>query len=252
VIDTAECYSGSEELIGNAVSNRRSEFFLFTKCGHGHSYLEPKWTGKDVAEQIDRSLKRLKMDYVDLVQLHSCDEDILRKGEVVEALQKAQKAGKTRFIGYSGDSSDALYAINMDVFDTFQTSVSIADQEAIELTIPLAAKKNMGVIAKRPIANAAWRTKTKPVNGYIQPYWERLQQLNYDFINGDPSKPVDIALRFTLSIPGVHTAIVGTTKASHWSHNAELLERGALDSAQFDAIRKTWQQISKKDWVGQV
>ena len=61
-----------------------------------------------MAEQIDRSLKRLKVDFVDLVQLHSCSKDILQKGEVVEALQQAKKAGKTRFIGYSGDGSDAV------------------------------------------------------------------------------------------------------------------------------------------------
>jgi len=252
VIDTAECYSGSEDLIGVAVSHRRNDFYLFTKCGHGTSYMDPKWTGKDVAQQIDRSLKRLKVDHVDLVQLHSCSADILRQGEVVAALQQACKAGKTRFIGYSGDGEDAVYAINMDIFDTLQTSVSIADQEALDLTIPAAAKKGMGIIAKRPIANAAWRSKTKPANEYIQPYWERLQQLKYDFINGNPTESVEKALRFTLSVPGVHCAIVGTTKPGRWRENADLLEKGALKKEEFEAIRQIWHKIAGKDWVGQV
>ncbi|MGH9552870.1 MAG: aldo/keto reductase, partial [Terriglobales bacterium] len=169
VIDTAECYEGSEELIGNAVSARRSDFYLFTKCGHGATYMTEAWGADQIAKSIDRSLKRLKTDYVDLVQLHSCNEQILRKGEAVEALQRAKKAGKTRYIGYSGDGSDATYAIKLGVFDTLQTSVSIADQQSVDLTIPLAAQAGMGVIAKRPIANAAWRSKTMPENTYIQP-----------------------------------------------------------------------------------
>src|SRR5271170_367613 len=59
VIDTAECYSNSEEMIGNTVSNRRDHYYLFTKCGHGRDYTDGKWSGKDVRESIDRSLKRL-------------------------------------------------------------------------------------------------------------------------------------------------------------------------------------------------
>jgi hypothetical protein len=252
VIDTAECYADSEQLIGDAVSKRRKDFYLFTKCGHGATYTEEKWSKKDIEESIDRSLKRLQTDHLDLIQLHSCNEAILRKGEVIEALQAAKQAGKTRFIGYSGDGTDAVCAINTGAFDTLQTSVNIADQQGLDLTIPLAVKRNMGVIAKRPIANAAWRSKTKPENTYIQPYWERLQQLQYDFINGNPAESVEKALRFTLSVPGVHVAIVGTTKPGRWRENADLLAKGALSKEEFEAIRKTWAKVSASDWVGQV
>lgn len=252
VIDTAECYVGSEEKIGNAVSHRRSDFYLFTKCGHKEHYTQPAWSKKEIQESIDRSLKRLKTDYVDLVQLHSCDEDELRKGDVIEVLKEAKKAGKTRFIGYSGDGTDAVYAINTGEFDTLQTSVSIADQQALELTIPLAVKKGMGVIAKRPIANAAWRSKSKPSNDYIVPYWERLQELQYEFINGNPAESVGKALRFTATVQGVHTLIVGTTKPHRWEENAELIAKGPLSKAEFDAIRDRWRKTANKNWVGQI
>jgi aryl-alcohol dehydrogenase-like predicted oxidoreductase len=251
VIDTAECYVGSEELIGNAVGNRRKEFYLFSKCGHGENYMTDAWGKADIAKSIERSLKRLKTDYLDLIQLHSCSESLLKEGEVIEALQEAKQAGKTRYIGYSGDGADARYAIGTGAFDALQTSVSIADQEAIEGNLPEALKRGLGVIAKRPIANAAWKSKSKPSNSYVVPYWERLQKLGYAFINGNPTVSAEIALRFTLSVPGVHVAIVGTTKPSRWKENADLLSNGQLDKTDFEAIRARWQEIAQTDWTGQ-
>jgi len=67
VIDTAECYAGSEELIGQAVSHRREHFYLFTKCGHASGFELPDWDPKMLEQSIDRSLRRLRTDRVDLV-----------------------------------------------------------------------------------------------------------------------------------------------------------------------------------------
>src|SRR5262249_4605227 len=123
VIDTAECYIDSEQKIGRAVSGRRNDYFLFTKCGHSDD--GDHWNPKRMAETIDRSLKRLQTDRVDLLQLHSCTEEQLRQGDVVDVVRKARDAGKTRFIGYSGDGQAALYAVESGAFDTLQISVSI-------------------------------------------------------------------------------------------------------------------------------
>lgn len=248
VIDTAECYPGSEEKIGRAVSHRRKEYFLFTKCGHEKD--GDNWNPAKMAEGVDRSLKRLRTDRVDLLQLHSCDEELLRKGDVIEVVLRARDAGKTRFIGYSGDSRAALYAVESGMFDTLQISVSIADQEAIDGVLAAAKAKNMGVIAKRPIANAIWQEQAKP-DPYYQDYWERLHQLDYEFLKGDLREAVGIALRFTLAVDGVDIAIVGTTKPDRWAENARLLEAGPLDRKRFDAIRSRWKSAAQPDWVGQ-
>jgi aryl-alcohol dehydrogenase-like predicted oxidoreductase len=250
VIDTAECYKVSEELIGNTISHRRDDYYLFTKCGHASGLDFKDWDPKMLELSIDRSLKRLKTDYVDLIQLHSCPEEILRQGDVIEVLQRAREKGKTRYIGFSGDHTDGLYAIHSGVFDSMQTSVSIADQEAIDLTIPEALKRGMGIIAKRPIANAAWKHKETPANSYHVAYWERLQQLAYEFLQSDLEAAVATALRFTLSIPGVQTAIVGTTKPDRWVQNARLLEAGPLPKDQFEAIQARWRDVRGKDWFG--
>src|SRR5437764_7420110 len=225
VIDTAECYYNSEELVGQTVSDRRKEFYLFTKCGHPHGMESgANWSKDSILKSIERSLDRLKTDRLDLVQLHSCPESTLGKGEVIDALQTARERGYTRYIGYSGDSRAAHFAVECGAFDTLQTSISIDDQEAIDLTLPLARKKQMGVIAKRPIANAAWKTGHRPMKSYHHQYWERLRKLHYDFIDDFTiEESVAKALRFTLTVPGVHTAIVGTKKPERWQENVKMV-----------------------------
>jgi aryl-alcohol dehydrogenase-like predicted oxidoreductase len=251
VIDTAECYLNSEEFIGRAVAGRRKDYYLFSKCGHPESWECVDWRPVSLLKSIQRSLRRLQTDYLDLVQLHTCSEAELRKGDVIEVLRQARERGYTRYIGYSGDGQAARYAVECGQFDTLQTSVNIADQEALELTLPFARQHNMGVIAKRPVANAAWKTARKPVNSYHLTYWERLQRLNYDFLHGDLNKAVAIALRFTLSVHGVHTAIVGTTKPERWRENAEMVVAGTLPKDQFETLRGRWREVADNTWVGQ-
>jgi len=253
VIDTAECYRDSEEKIGNAVGDRREKYYLFTKCGHPHGLESAaNWSRDSILESIERSLRRLKTDRLDIVHLHGCSEAELRKGEAIGALQEARKRGQIRYIGYSGDSLAARYAVECGSFDTLQTSINIADQEALELTVPLAREKQMVVIAKRPIANASWKTGQKPIESYHHEYWERLRKLNYDFLRDpDPQKSVGIALRFTLSVLGVHTAIVGTKNPKRWIENAKLVEQGPLSEKEFQAIRHRWEEYAPRTWIGQ-
>ena len=259
VVDTAECYRASEELIGKAIGHRRKDFSLFTKCGHATEATGAgqEWTKAGVLASIERSLKRLKTDAVDLVQLHSCSLEVLKKGECIEGLEQAKKDGKTRYVGYSGDSAAARWAVESGRFDALQTSVNLCDQEAIELTLPLAAEKRIGVIAKRPIANAVWRHDSEPSSEYHLEYWKRLQALDYPFAKGDarldagPEGAAGIALRFTAMQPGVHVLIVGTTKPERWKQNAELLRAGPLAKELEASIRAAWKKAAKPDWVGQ-
>lgn len=252
VIDTAECYGESEELIGKAVAHRRDDYYIFTKCGHASGVALPDWDPRLLEISIDRSLQRLKTDYLDLLQLHGCAADVLRQGDVVRILQKAHEAGKARYIGYSGNNEDAQYAVQLGIFDTLQTSINIADQREIDFTLPLVRQRNMGVIAKRPIANVAWKSKLAPRNPYHYVYWERLRKLQYDFLNEDIEAAIGTALRFTLSVSGVCTAIVGTSKSERYQQNAKLLSSGALPEKQFEAIRKRWQALAPRHWLGQM
>jgi len=252
VIDTAECYEDSEVLIGRAVGARRGEFHLFTKCGHARGWNRADWRPPALVASIERSLERLATDRLDLIQLHSCSLAALRKGDVIDALERARERGLTRYIGYSGDGEAARFAVECGRFDALQTSVSIADQEAIDLTLPLARARGLGVIAKRPLANVAWRYARKPAEPYHQPYWTRLRALDYGFLRARDGGGAATALRFTLSAPGVHTAIVGTTRPERWAQNAAALEAGGLEAEEFARIRTRWREVAEPSWTGQV
>ncbi len=226
VIDTAECYDNSESLIGKAIGARRGEVSLFTKCGHAGGWSSADWRHAPLLGSIERSLRRLATDYVDLIQLHSCSLSELKKGEAIEALERARERGWARYIGYSGDGEAARYAVECGRFDTLQTSVSIADQDAVE--------------------------RRKPAESYYQAYWSRLRKLDYPFLKSAPNAAVSTALRFTLSVPGVHTAIVGTTKPERWQGNAALLSAGMLPAAELERIRARWREVAGASWDGQV
>ncbi len=252
VIDTAECYEESEALIGAAIGSRRGECYLLTKCGHSRGFGRGDWRPASLLSSIERSLTRLRTDRLDLIQLHSCSLADLRRGDAIDALERARGRGWTRYIGYSGDGEAARYAVGCGRFDTLQTSVSVADQEALELTLPLAASRGVGVIAKRPLANVAWRYARKPAEPYYQAYWSRLRALDYPFLRDTSDAAVATALRFTLAAPGVHTAIVGTKRPERWPQNARLLEAGPLPAAEVKQIRARWRKIAEPSWTGEV
>ena len=241
VIDTAECYEDSEEKIGRAVSGRRDDFLLFTKCGHASGLEGEDWNPKMLAQSIDRSLQRLQTDRLDLIQLHTCDRATLEKGEAIEVLRKAKEGGKARFIGYSGDNEGAKWAVESGIFDALQTSLNVADQAAL-VNVETAVQRGMGVIAKRPIANAAWVSEPA-ADAYSRAYWERLQKLAY--LDLDAS----LALRWTLAQP-VHVAIVGTKNPARWNQNAAMLDAGPLPIEAVEAIAARWKAVAGEDWVG--
>ncbi len=260
LIDTAASYAGSEEAIGDAISHRRDEFVLVSKCGQAFEDIEGEaWSAKAIEQTVERALRRLKTDHIDVMLLHSCELEVLQQGEALGALIKARDAGKLRFVGYSGDNEAAVHAAGIEDVAVIETSVNICDQANIDTLLPLAQQNNIGILAKRPIANAAWRDASEQRGmyaNYAQTYHERLGKMAItptDLGFPDDAWP-EVALRFTLSQPAVTTAIVGTTKLSNVDRNLEVLSKGPLPESGIAALRAAFQHAETaagEPWLGQ-
>ena len=235
-IDTADCYPRSEELIGRYLGDRSGEFVIATKCGcisGGDG--EEEYSRAVIERSIDRSLKRMGLECLDLVFLHTCSAEVLRAGEAAEALMRARDAGKVRYTGYSGDDADALQAISMGVFDAIQVTFNILNQTALDEVLPAAQCAGIGVVAKRPIANARLLPPDSP-QFYGGPYWDPVRSLLTD--EGAWDDPLECSLRFTLSHPVITSAIIGTANALHARENAKRARAEALSPKLLDALHK--------------
>ncbi len=263
LIDTAAGYAGSEEMIGKTISHRRDEYILVSKCGRAEDELGGEaWSATVIENTVDRALRRLQTDHLDVMLLHSCDLETLQKGEAVGALVKAREAGKIRFLGYAGDNDAAVFAAGLDDVAVIETSISICDQANIDSVLPLCQQNNVGVISKRSIANAAWKGAAGQRGMYVnyaQTYTDRLAQkaitpedLGFP---GDAARLwPDIALRFTLAQPGLSTAIIGTTKASHVTTNLAAAREGPLPESTIKDLRAAFQRAEAaagEPWLGQ-
>jgi aryl-alcohol dehydrogenase-like predicted oxidoreductase len=261
LVDTAHAYGGSEEAIGAAIGARRDDYVLVSKCGSKweEDGLPPAWTPQYIRATIDRSLQRLRTDHLDVLLLHSCDLETLQRGEVLDAVLEARAAGKVRFAGYSGDNEAAAWAAAHPEIAVIQTSVSICDQRNIDDVLGLTRKHDVGVMAKRPVANAAWKTRERQYERYLryaEPYHERFERMSIDLgalreaCKAELDWP-EIALRFTLSLPGVHTAIVGTTNPVSVQANLRAAAKGPLPEAAVNLFRDAFRTADPGGtWLG--
>ena len=250
-VDTAPCYGNSEELIGRAVAHRRDEFILASKAGHATGgYDGEPWTAQTVRDSIDRSLVRLKTDRLDLLQIHTCTLELLERGEVTQAVLDAKREGKTRFVGFSGDNEAALWAVESCLFDTLQTSYNLVDQSPRTAVFDAAEARGMGVILKRPIANAVWRASHSR-SPYGDEYLRRAESMaRMGPVPGEPDDRTLTALGFALAHPAVDTAILGTANPDHMMANIAMVEtKLPIASEVVEELQRRFDELGA-DWRG--
>ena len=247
LIDTAKAYGNAEQRIGKFLSHRRNEIIISSKAGKDGDWVAD-FSYQSILSDIDRSLKLLKTDHIDIFHLHSCSKEELEKGEAIRALEKAKELGKIRVMAYSGENEALTYALSTGRFDSIQCSVNICDQRVIDDQIPQAEKQGLGIIAKRPLANAPWRYDAPPIGHYSAAYWHRLKKMKIDPHGLDWS---ELALRFSAFTEGVSSCITGTRNIDHLQENIRAIEKGPLSSELIHHIRF---EFSNNDdqWIGLV
>jgi len=243
LIDTARGYGRSEERIGRHLSARRQEFVLSTKFGYGVEGM-PDWTYDCIVQGVERALRLLRTDWIDIGHLHSCPLAVLLRGEVTQALADSVRAGKLRVAAYSGENAELAHALADERFGSVQCSLSLVDRaNAAQLPTP------KGVLLKRALAGLAWAKPQRPDDFCEGQYWDRWQALQLpDF--GLPWP--EVALRFAAFQPGVSSLLLGTQRLANLRSAQAALACGPLAAEQLQALQQRWQAAGGSDWPGLV
>ncbi|MGQ9882041.1 MAG: aldo/keto reductase [Armatimonadota bacterium] len=230
LIDTARAYHESEARIGKYISYRRAEYVLCSKCGE-HSD-DPRtyydFSYRAVADSIDLSLRLLRTDVIDVMQIHfgPNSQKVLDDGETLQAMREAQQAGKVRFLGASPGMDMLERCIESGDFQVLQIGYSLLEQDAHDL-ITRAHEKGIGVLIRSGLA-AGWltpRVRTVPPNQRPP----KVQKL-LDLCQGDADLLHALALHFLHRHPGISSVLIGTRRAANLQRNIELLRQPVDDA----------------------
>ncbi len=256
-IDTANVYSGgrAEELLGEVLRGvPRDSYVLATKLYFPMSETDRGLSAAQVRKQLDASLRRLRVDHVDLYQCHRYDPETPLE-ETMEALTEAVRQGKTRYLGFSEWSADqirAALALPGERFVSSQPQYSILWREPEAEVFPLCAQHGIGQIVWSPLAQGILTGKYLP--GAAVPPGSRAasatmgafiqRRLDDRVLQGvQRLRPIaaelgltlsQLALAWVLRRPEVSSAIIGASRPEQVTENA----RAAGVKLPADALRR--------------
>src|SRR5262249_18120537 len=241
-IDTSIDYGLSELLIGKALAHRRADFILASKCAcevgvdppeHGEEQI---YTGANVTAGIEQSLRRLRTDYLDVVQVHgNPTRKELEDGGVIEALLKLQKQGAVRHIGISQRLPLLAEFVDVDYFSVIQVPYS-ALQRQNEDVIAALRQSGKAVVARGVTGRGApgkdWATRPiGTTEGEVRELWQRAK---LDDLIGDMPR-IEFMVRFAITSDNVDVALVATTDEAHLAADVAYAAEGPLDAALYRA-----------------
>ena len=239
-IDTSIDYGVSEERIGRYIGDRRSEYYLASKCGclvgappAPRGQTSPHvFTRDNILKGVEQSLARMRTDYLDVLQFHiSPSRKTLEENSALETVLELKRSGTVRFTGMSGTVPHLADHIAMGVFDVFQIPYSAVEREH-EALITAAARAGAGIVIRGGAAKGA------PSEGKHEGVqWDRWKQVRLDDLL-DGMTSMEFILRFTFTHPDMHTNIVGTINPDHLQHNVEVLRQGPLPPKVYDEARQ--------------
>src|SRR5579872_4857807 len=196
LLDTAPAYGTSEERLGKLLIGDRHDWILCTKVGeefvNGQSHFD--FSALAIQKSVERSLKRLKTDYLDIVLVHSNGDDVklIKEMNVFETLQQLKKTGLIRALGMSTKTIEGGM-LAVDHSDVVMVTYNLLQTEE-QPVIAYAAQKQKGVFIKKALAS-----------GHIEKI--------------SAEDPVQASMNFIFAEKGVTSVIVGTLNKNHLEHN---------------------------------
>jgi len=244
--DTADSYGegASEKLTAEAFSGERDSVILATKGGtlpHTSRVMPQDFSYKYLMRAVDKSLKRLKTDRIDVYQLHSPHPDVLMSDEAFRALEDMKTSGKILYTGLSARSPQDvnLLSKNLD-FDTYQINYNLIDQRAQELGVfDRAEKLSKGLIIRTPLCFGFLSGKITDLNFEKNDHranWPQAQLLKWaeahkkftEVMTSLNLSPAQLALLFAVNSKAVSTVIPGMMNRAEVDENTSIAGLPAL------------------------
>jgi aryl-alcohol dehydrogenase-like predicted oxidoreductase len=249
LIDTSIDYGPSEERIGRHIAHRRDEYFLASKCGclletppEAMPPFEHDWSAANVRAGVEQSLRRLRTDRLDLVQVHmSPSRERMDADGTVAEMVALRDEGKVRFLGMSGILPELPEHIEMGVFDVFQIPYSAIQREHEDL-ITQAAGAGAGILIRGGAARGGaaedkgWQAAA-PLGMGGDKAEERWRTAALEDLLDGMSR-YEFVLRFTLSHPALSSTIVGTANPAHLASNLEIAAKGPLPPDLYEEAKR--------------
>ena len=230
LIDTANDYGNSEEMIGLAISDRYAGVTVATKCGcspTGHF-----WTRENLFRGVHESLERLQTDRIDIMQFHGATVRDCEENGTVDALLEMREQGLVSWIGASTNLPDLPTFIDWGAFDIFQLPYSALDRSH-EDWITRAAQSGAGVLIRAGVALG------EPGVGKGSPsQWRPFEDAGLDELREDGESRTAFMLRFVANHPDAHCNLVGTTSPVHLRENIEAMLRGPLPTEVYAEAKR--------------
>lgn len=251
--DTADIYGHglSEKLLGQALQSRRQECVIATKGGNDfyHGPVRKNFDAAYIQQAVDRSLQRLRTDYIDLYQLHNPPLMMLQRGEHYAVLDELKETGKIRHYGVSvHDAYEGMMAIHTGKPEVIQVAYNPLRQDAREELLPLAQEQDVGLIVREPFANGMLTGKYTADStfaaGDIRAAWPREYLLllveladNLRFLARDGERTLAQALlRFALDQAAVSVVIPGIKTAAQAEENLAASAAQPLTEAEHETV----------------
>ncbi|MDT7041670.1 aldo/keto reductase [Candidatus Nitronereus thalassa] len=256
--DTADLYGygHSEALIGQELKSQRHNIMIASKVGMLDHSGGQNFSVDHIQTSIEKSMRRLQTDYIDLYQLHDPPLHIMEDEAVLGCLSSLKKEGKVRSLGISVRSpEDALTAIKQFEFESVQVNFNMLDQRAVECGVmDLCRNEGVGIVVRTPLcfgflagqlsAETDFDGQDHRKNWSIsqKECWANAPQLFNLAPESGCQTEAQKALRYCLSYPEVSTVIPGMLSEKEVTENVGASQMGPLQKTELKRIQDVYKE----------
>lgn len=244
-VDTSPEYAMSEYYIGKAIAGRRDEFILATKCGdnltgQGPLYMFDK---KTIMDNIEESLRLMKTDHVDVLQLHGVLPEYFPNDgfeEVLDWLRDIQKSGKALHLGLTVcNKCEGLYGYPAGYgYNSILRFAPYQDIEVIQLVYGGLTRLSENVIREAHDRYGTGVVARGIIKKYNQTYAERIEVARLAELCEEGESVNDFLIRYAISHPGLTAAVIGTKNITHLEHNVRIANKGKLSDEVYQEAKR--------------